>query len=124
MKLVSGVGAKGTSAVSLKGRRGLGPEGAVRLADLLREAPPLFLASVNLRRNFLHSFISLGVATAKFLVLPQALHCLARSLSPSNFLPLPRSLSLARSRSRSLSLSRSFSLFLTLSLSLPLSLNF
>ncbi len=59
MKLVSGVGAKGTSTVSLSGRRGLGPEGAVRLADLLREAPPPLLASINLRRIFFFTCPSL-----------------------------------------------------------------
>ena len=50
MKLVSGVGAKGISSVALSGGRGLGPEGAARLADLLREAPPPLLASIDLRR--------------------------------------------------------------------------
>ncbi len=48
MVLVSGVGAKGTSMMALSGGRGLGPEGATRLAGLLGEAPPL-LASLNLR---------------------------------------------------------------------------
>ncbi len=47
--VVSGVGAKGTSRMALSGGRGLGPEGAGRLAGLLREAPPPLLASLNLR---------------------------------------------------------------------------
>jgi hypothetical protein len=48
VELVSGVGAKGTSKMALSGGRGLGPEGATRLAGLLREAPPL-LDSLDLR---------------------------------------------------------------------------
>ncbi len=46
---VSAAGAKGSSALDLSGGRGLGREGAQRLADLLREAPPPFLASLDLR---------------------------------------------------------------------------
>ena len=49
MKLVSGVGAKRTSTMALSGGKGLGPEGARRLADLLQQAPPPLLASLNLR---------------------------------------------------------------------------
>ena len=48
VEVVSGVGAKGTSKMALSGGRGLGPEGATRLAGLLREAPPL-LASLDIR---------------------------------------------------------------------------
>ncbi len=47
--LVSGVGAKGTSALGLSGGQGLGPEGARRLAGLLLEGPPPLLASLDLR---------------------------------------------------------------------------
>ena len=39
----------GTSCVPLSGRTPLGPEGARRLADLLRTAPPPLLTSINLR---------------------------------------------------------------------------
>ncbi len=49
IKLVSGVGAKGTSKMELSSGRGLGREGATRLAGLLREVPPL-LASLDLRQ--------------------------------------------------------------------------
>ncbi len=47
--LVSGVGAKGTSAMTLSGGRGLGPDGAQRLAELLQKAPPPLLTSLSLR---------------------------------------------------------------------------
>ncbi len=50
--MTSGVGAKGVSQMQLSGGRGLGPEGAVRLADLLHQAPPL--QELDLRRNTLH----------------------------------------------------------------------
>ncbi len=46
---VSGVGAKGTSALQLAGGRALGPDGARRLAEVLRTAPPPLLASLDLR---------------------------------------------------------------------------
>ena len=51
MRLVSNVGAKGTSYMTLSGGKGLGPDGAQRLADLLREAPTLQLASLGIRHN-------------------------------------------------------------------------
>ena len=47
--VVSGVGAKGASSMRLSGGKGLGPDGAQRLADLLREAPPPMLESMDLR---------------------------------------------------------------------------
>jgi hypothetical protein len=50
MVVVSGVGAKGTSALWLSGGQGLGPEGAGRLAGLLLEARPPLLASLDLRQ--------------------------------------------------------------------------
>ena len=49
VEVVSGVGAKGTSRMTLSGGKGLGPDGAQRLADLLREDPPPLLASLELR---------------------------------------------------------------------------
>ncbi len=49
VELVCGVWFKGKSKMALSGGRGLGPEGATRLAGLLREAPPL-LASLILRQ--------------------------------------------------------------------------
>ncbi len=49
VRIVSGVGNKGTSYMKLSGGKGLGPSGAKRLAGLLREAPPPLLASLNLR---------------------------------------------------------------------------
>ena len=49
VRAVSGVGAKGTSRMTLGGGTGLGTHGALRLADLLREAPPPMLAKLNLR---------------------------------------------------------------------------
>jgi hypothetical protein len=48
VRVVSGVGAKGTSRMALSGGCGLGPEEARRLAGLLREAPPMMLASLDL----------------------------------------------------------------------------
>jgi hypothetical protein len=56
MLVVSGVGGKGTSRMTLSGGKGLGPDGAQRLADLLCEAPPPMLAEIDLREN------ELGVA--------------------------------------------------------------
>ena len=47
---VSGVGGKGTSALPLAGGRALGPDGARRLAEVLREAPTPLLASLDLRQ--------------------------------------------------------------------------
>jgi hypothetical protein len=49
MLVVSGVGAKGTSRMTLSGGKGLGPDGAQRLADLLCEAPSPMLAEMDLR---------------------------------------------------------------------------
>ncbi len=49
MEVESGVGDKGASHMKLSSGRGLGPEGATRLAGLLREAPPPLLASLDLR---------------------------------------------------------------------------
>ena len=45
----SGVGARGTSRMTLSGGEPLGPEGAGRLAGLLRDAPPPLLASIDIR---------------------------------------------------------------------------
>jgi hypothetical protein len=50
VRLVSGVGGKGTSYMELSGGKGLGPDGAQRLAELLREAAPPLLTSLTLRR--------------------------------------------------------------------------
>ena len=49
VRLVSGVGAKGTSNMTLSGGKGLGPDGAQRLAGLLFKAPPPLLSTLNLR---------------------------------------------------------------------------
>ena len=49
VRVVSGVGDKGTSRMQLSGGKGLGPDGARRLAELLLEAPPPLLASLQLR---------------------------------------------------------------------------
>jgi hypothetical protein len=49
VKLVSGVGDKGTSTTTLSGGKGLGPEGAQQLARLLREALSPHLTSLDLR---------------------------------------------------------------------------
>ena len=43
VRVVSGVGAKGTSCMQLSGAHGLGPDGAQRLAALLQEPPPMLL---------------------------------------------------------------------------------
>ena len=51
VRLVSGVGAKGTSYMTLSGGKGLGPDGAHRLAGLLRESPPPLLSSLRLRQQ-------------------------------------------------------------------------
>ncbi len=47
--VVIGVGAKGASRMSLSGGKGLGPDGAQRLADVLQKAPPAMLAVMDLR---------------------------------------------------------------------------
>ncbi len=47
---MSGVVAKGVSRMTLSGRKGLGPIGAQRLADLLRMAPAPLLVELDLRR--------------------------------------------------------------------------
>ncbi len=49
MKLVSGVGDKGTSTMTLSGGKGLGPEGALQLAKLFNKDLPQLLTSLNLR---------------------------------------------------------------------------
>jgi hypothetical protein len=49
VKLVSAVGDRGTSTMALSGGKGLGPEGAQRLAELLHVAQPLLLSSLYLR---------------------------------------------------------------------------
>ena len=54
MLVVSGVGAKGTSYITLSGGEGLGPDGAQRLADLLRNASPPLLVSLGLRHHTHH----------------------------------------------------------------------
>ena len=62
--LVSGVGIKGTSYMTLSGRKGLGPSGAHRLADLLVEEPPPLLCELSLRQSrpsYLSSEGSVGV---------------------------------------------------------------
>ncbi len=48
--LVSGLRAEGTSEMALSKRRGLGPEGATRLAETMREAPPMMLAKLDIRQ--------------------------------------------------------------------------
>ena len=47
--VVWGVGTRGTSRMTLSGGKPLGPEGAGRLAGLLRDAPPPLLASMDIR---------------------------------------------------------------------------
>jgi hypothetical protein len=47
--VVSGVGTKGTSRMTLSGGKGLGPDGAQRLADVLQKASPAMLAAMDLR---------------------------------------------------------------------------
>ena len=49
MAVVSGTGAGGTSCVPLSGGARLGPDGARRLADMLRAAAAPLLASLDLR---------------------------------------------------------------------------
>ncbi len=49
VEVVSGVGAKGTSRMTLSGGKGLGPDGAQWLAELLRVAPPPMLEAMDLR---------------------------------------------------------------------------
>ncbi len=51
VRVVSGVGAKGTSKMALGNGRGLGPEGATRLAETMREAPPMLLAKLDIRQD-------------------------------------------------------------------------
>ena len=49
VRVVSGAGGEGTSRMALSGGKGLGTEGAQRLAELLREAPPPMLEAMDLR---------------------------------------------------------------------------
>ena len=49
VRLVIGEGTKGTSSMTLSDGKGLGPDGATRLADLLLNAPPPLLSSLKLR---------------------------------------------------------------------------
>ena len=49
VRVVSGVGGKGTSKMGLGNGRGLGDEGATRLAETMREAPPVMLARLDIR---------------------------------------------------------------------------
>jgi hypothetical protein len=49
VRVVSGVGGKGTSYMTLSGGKGLGPDGAHRLADLLFKAPSQILEFLDLR---------------------------------------------------------------------------
>ncbi len=49
MRVTSGLGAKGTSYMTLSGGKGLDSDGAQRLADLLQQAPPHMLALLNIR---------------------------------------------------------------------------
>jgi hypothetical protein len=50
VRVVSGMaGAKGVSWMTLSGGKGLGSDGAARLADVLQKAPPHMLAEMDLR---------------------------------------------------------------------------
>ena len=49
VRVVSGVGDKGTSWMTISGGEGLGLDGAQRLAELLRQAPPPMLEAIDLR---------------------------------------------------------------------------
>jgi hypothetical protein len=69
VKLESSVGDKGTSTMALSGGKGLGPDGARRLADMFCSAPPLFLASLKLRHTVvLSSFLHCVFLHAMFLL--------------------------------------------------------
>ena len=50
VRVVSGAGGKGTSRMALSGGKGLGTDGAQRLADMLKKAPPPLLASIDIRQ--------------------------------------------------------------------------
>ena len=50
VRVVSGVGGKGTSKMGLGNGRGLGHEGATRLAETMREAPPMLLTKLDIRQ--------------------------------------------------------------------------
>ena len=65
VRLVSGVGGKGTSYMTLSGRTGLGPNGALRLADLLRESPPQMLSTLCLRQLLLFVLKRLKSSSSK-----------------------------------------------------------
>jgi hypothetical protein len=49
VRVRSGVGTEGTSWMTLSGGKGLGSDGAQRLADVLHKAPPPMLAVMDLR---------------------------------------------------------------------------
>ncbi len=87
MQLVSGVGAKGISSVALSGGRGLGPEGAVRLAGLLGETHPPLLSTLNLRQTIFFQFsvsASLSCSVSNALMLSLA----SSSFAAPNLIPL------------------------------------
>ncbi len=54
VRVVSGVGGKGTSKMWLGKGRGLGGEGATRLAETMREAPPMMLEKLDIRQGCMH----------------------------------------------------------------------
>ncbi len=60
MRVVSGMADKGTSYMKLSGGKGLGRVGAQLLANLLLEAPPALLYSLDLRHLSLHPSESPG----------------------------------------------------------------
>jgi hypothetical protein len=62
VRLVSGVGAKGTSVMALGYRRGLGHEGTTWLAETMREAPPRMLTKLDIRQCLLTSSTPESVA--------------------------------------------------------------
>ncbi len=76
VRLVSGVGGEGTSRMRLSGGKGLGDDGARRLAELLLEARPPLLSSLDLRHasvswllqfhSALHSLCAIRCISTKY----------------------------------------------------------
>jgi hypothetical protein len=50
MEVMSGEGGKGSSYMELSGGKGLGPDGALRLAELLRKAYQPMFAELEIRQ--------------------------------------------------------------------------
>ncbi len=85
MTLISSGWSEGKSVMELSGGRGLGPEGAMRLAEVLQKAPHhSLLASIDLRHSFPPpSFFTLSIPYLPFCAQNCYIFSLELMLSPS-----------------------------------------